>query len=205
MKSDGYRCDDSTYLAQWWGRREFHQPDGVDYRLLLKQFDIIRRIDNCDIDKVWDMAFPYSGYWESMMMGPGAIFCNSDPDTLVKSTKPFVYMGFSYERGVGEMLENFGHRAESILKHVYHGWEVNEDNDWANTILVDSYCDDWLRYPELSGSRKKVDCTEWGCEIRSHHKWWFSHFPKAPGKKNGIWNNWWKYVMDYGNAISDSR
>ena len=27
-------------------------------------------------------------------------------------TRRFVIMGFSYERGVGEMLENMGHRAE---------------------------------------------------------------------------------------------
>jgi len=28
-------------------------------------------------------------------------------------------MGFNYERGVGEMLEDLGHRAESILSHVF--------------------------------------------------------------------------------------
>lgn len=231
-KVDGYQCDDSTFLTQWRGKREFHQPDGVDYHLLLKKYDIIRKIDNGDIDEVWDMAFPYGGYWESMMMGKNAIFCNSDPDTTVESRRMFVFMGFNFERGVGEMLEDFGHRAESILRHVYGGWEINEKNDWnkftlydkeapgraqcgnvhfapnsmtdydwANKTVVESYCDDWLSYPKMTGQKKKVDCTEWGCNIRAHHKWWFTHFPKAPGKKNGIFNNWWKYVMDYDAAM----
>jgi len=33
----------------------------------------------------------------------------------------FCVMGFNYERGVGEMLENLGHRAESIMEHVFTG------------------------------------------------------------------------------------
>jgi len=32
-------------------------------------------------------------------------------------------MGFNYERGVGEMLEDYGHRTGSIMSHVYGGWD----------------------------------------------------------------------------------
>jgi hypothetical protein len=38
-------------------------------------------------------------------------------------------MGFSYERGVGEMLENMGHRAESIMEKTFDGL-TGEDNLW---------------------------------------------------------------------------
>ena len=86
----------------------------------------------------------------------------------------FVIMGFSYERGVGEMLEDMGHRAESIMEKVFehtHGkdnlWQrfiryekTNpgktacgnvhfapnsvRDYDWGNPSVVVSECDDWL-------------------------------------------------------------
>src|SRR5690606_14533568 len=42
-----------------------------------------------------------------------------------------------YERGVGGMLENFGHRAESILTRVFGSWEPKETHAWNRFTLVD--------------------------------------------------------------------
>jgi hypothetical protein len=83
-------------------------------------------------------------------------------------------MGFSYERGVGEMLENMGHRAESIMEktfeklsgednlwkrfiryekthpgqaalgNVHFAPNSDRDYDWGNHSKVMSECDDWL-------------------------------------------------------------
>jgi hypothetical protein len=83
-------------------------------------------------------------------------------------------MGFSYERGVGEMLENLGHRAESIIEKTFENitgddnlWNrfiryekthpgraalgnvhfapnSDSDYDWGNPATVMSECDDWL-------------------------------------------------------------
>jgi hypothetical protein len=83
-------------------------------------------------------------------------------------------MGFSYERGVGEMLENLGHRVESIMQKTFerHAGADNlwqrfcryemvspgnaalgnvhfapnsvRDYDWNNSSRVVSECDDWL-------------------------------------------------------------
>src|SRR5258708_12472472 len=56
------------------------------------------------------------------MAGPDAFWCNAPPLTnTAVSQRRFVIMGFSYERGVGEMLEDLGHRAESIIGHVFEG------------------------------------------------------------------------------------
>ena len=66
---------------------------------------------------------PYFGFYESIMVGEGAYFCNAPPLNKVACSRLFVIMGFNYERGVGEMLEDLGHRAESILTHVFGGWE----------------------------------------------------------------------------------
>ena len=32
-------------------------------------------------------------------------------------------------------------------------------------------------------------------------KWWLNHLPKALGQTDGFHNNWWRYVIDYDNAI----
>jgi hypothetical protein len=231
VKADGFRYTDSSFMQCWKDRKSCHQPDGVDYYQIIEQFDICNKIEKSEIDEVWLFGFPYEGCWESIMVGKDAFFCNSDPITDIDCRRKFVIMGFNYERGVGEMIEDFGHRTESIMIHVFGGWEQNENNDWnkftlydkispgnshcgnihfapnslkdydwANKTIVDSYCDDWLNYPDLKGIKKKVDCKDWGCSIRTHHKWWFTRLPKAEGKKDNKWNNWWKYVFDYDNA-----
>ncbi|MBR5659775.1 MAG: InlB B-repeat-containing protein [Lachnospiraceae bacterium] len=68
-----------------------------------------------------------------------------------------------------------------------HKWERN------TPINVQSYCDNWLNYPNLSGSSRLVNSSEWGATIEGHHRWWLSHIPHVDGTKNGKYNNWWKY------------
>ncbi len=64
-------------------------------------------------------------------------------------------MGFSYERGVGEMLENFGHRVESIMRHVFGSWELRPTHDWNRFTLYEqaapgrSGCG-WMHYAPSS-------------------------------------------------------
>ena len=43
-----------------------------------------------------------------------------------------------------------------------------------------------------------LNCNEWGGQADggyAHLKCWFKHVPHMPGSKNGIANNWWRYVM----------
>ena len=232
-KQDGFCYDVATYLRCWQARRGFHEPDAVDYRALLRAFDLVERVNAGEIDEVWLFAGPYSGYYESIMVGPGAFWCNAPPLDLGESRdlprcrRRFVVMGFNYEREVGCMLEDLGHRAESIMAHVYRGrrgernvWErftrydqiapgqascgnvhfapnSASDYDWGNPRPVLSDCDDWLRFPDLRGDRRLVDCRDWGNgDMRLHHLWWFERFPHAPGQTDGISNNWWTYVSD---------
>ena len=128
-----------------------------------------------EIDEVWIFNFPNAGFYESIMGGPGAFWCNAPPlQNTEASKRRFVIMGFSYERGVGEMLENMGHRAESIMQKVFEDIKGEEnywkrfirydrthkgqaalgnvhfapnsasDYDWNNPSVVVSECDDWL-------------------------------------------------------------
>ena len=119
VKKDGYRYDDS-FVQTYRNRGPFHQPDLIDYESLVRRFNILGQVASQAIDEVWFFAFPYAGFRESIMGGQGAFYCNSEPlENTQACPRRFIIMGFSYERGVGEMLENFGHRCESIMRQVY--------------------------------------------------------------------------------------
>jgi len=118
--ADGYRYDPATYAAVLNKTAAAHKPETVDYQAILTGFSILPRVSNREIDEVWVFAFPYAGFYESTMGGEGAFWCNAPPLTgAAGGNRKFVLMGFSYERGVGEMLESFGHRAESLLARAF--------------------------------------------------------------------------------------
>jgi hypothetical protein len=86
-------------------------------------------------------------------------------------------------------------RAEVGLVHTPPN--ADKDFDWQNSNTVSSSCDDWLNYPNLQGTRRMLNCNEWGrgADGYAYIKWWFKHVPHVKGSKNGISNNWWKYTM----------
>jgi hypothetical protein len=174
-KVDGYVYDPQTYLRVVRGASSPYMPQEADYHAIVQRFDILQRVAKNEIDEVWVFNFPHAGFYESMMAGPGAFWCNAPPlGNTEASGRRFVIMGFSYERGVGEMLENMGHRAESIMEKTFENlrgddnlWQryirYNQthpgkaacgnvhfapnsirDYDWGNPAAVISECDDWL-------------------------------------------------------------
>ena len=204
IKADGFQYEAKPFAQNWRIKSGFHQPDLVDYGALLSQFNIIEKVTVGDIDEAWLMAFPYAGYYESTMGGPGAFWCNSPPLSDTESTlRRFVVMGFNYERGVGEMMESFGHRAESVMAKVYEVgaaennlWErftrydsqnpdasevgnmhfapnSHRDYDWGDRRSVTSACDDWYDFPHLSGERRTVNSDEWGGGDTRLHHAWW--------------------------------
>ena len=175
VKMDGYVYDTRTYLNVMRGTSPPHMPDDVNYYAIMDGFQLLQRIANNEIDEVWLFGFPYAGFYESIMGGPDAFWCNAPPlRNTEAANRRFVVMGFSFERGVGEMLENMGHRAESILEktfeklsgddnlwrrftrydkknkgqaalgNVHFAPNSERDYDWNNPTVVTSECDDWL-------------------------------------------------------------
>lgn len=232
-KVDGYQYDAQTYMDVLRGYKRPYMPQEANYYAIIDQFDLLQRVAQDEIDEVWIFNFPHAGFYESIMAGPSAFWCNAPPlHGTEASLRRFVIMGFSYERGVGEMLENLGHRAESIMEKTYehlHGeenlWErfsryekigpgraalgnvhfapnSERDYDWNNPSVVVSECDDWLyNFPNFKGVTRKVTASDWGNgDTRKHHLWWLTHFPKTSGRRNGIHNNWWQYIMNPNNV-----
>jgi hypothetical protein len=212
---DGFRYDVSTYLRCWQSRTGFHQPEGADYHAILNECDAVAKVNENEIDEVWLFGFPWAGYYESIMVGPGAFWCNAPPlpergarGILPRCGRRFVVMGFNYERGVDCMLEDLGHRTESMMSQVYAGthgaanlWEhftrheqvapgrascgnvhfapnSTHDYDWGNLRPVQSDCDDWLNFPHLTGERRWVDGRDWGNGDMRLHHLWW--FERLP-------------------------
>ena len=234
VKTDGFRYTPQAYMDLLRETSSPHMPQEADYNAILKKFNVLKRVANHEIDEVWIFAFPYAGFYESTMGGPGAFWCNAPPLKGTESSRRrFVVMGFSYERYIGEMLEAYGHRAESIMDKTFSklSGEANlwqrfirhekiapgkaacgnihfapnsqRDYEWDNSTPVRSECHDWLvNFPTFKGDFRTVDASEWGGgDIRKHHTWWFNHFPRVAGRRNGIHNNWWQYVVNPQNVL----
>ncbi len=206
---DGHRYTLTEFLECWERRSGFHTPDEADYDPILASHDVINRINDGDIDELWIMAPPYTGFYESHMVGPGAFWCNSPGHVPgprlrgVQASRRFVVMGFNYEREVGCMLENLGHRTESMLSEVYRGtrgdanlWErftkyekiapgraalgnvhfapnSTHDYDWGNRRPVMSECDAWQTFPTLDAPVRRVTCADWGGGDMRAHHLWW--------------------------------
>ncbi|KKP59244.1 MAG: hypothetical protein UR52_C0009G0012 [Candidatus Gottesmanbacteria bacterium GW2011_GWA1_34_13] len=235
-KADGFKYTDITYMQCWQNHDTCHVADGVNYNKILTDYDVCGKRNRGEIDELWIFGGPWFGYWESTMAGPNSFWLNSVPLTNTSCTKQLIIMGYNYERNVAEMIENLGHRTESVMRYVYGSWQYpphhdwdkftvydkeapglaacgnvhyapNSDTDynWSNTRQVDSSCDDWFNYPNLTGAKTQVSCLTWSCnewDGYTYKKWWFNHLPRYSGTTNGKWNNWWRYILDYEQAMT---
>ena len=232
-KTDGFRYTPQTYMSVIQGASSPHMPQEINYNAIIAKHNILQRVANNQIDEVWIFAFPQAGFYESIMAGPGAFWCNSQPLLNTSASKRrFVIMGFSYERNVGEMEESYGHRTESIMNKTFSRLTDNanlwqrfiryekaapgkaacgnihfapnsqKDYEWNNPTPVKSECYDWqLNFPNFKGDIRTVGPSEWGSgDMRAHHTWWLKHLPKVAGRKNGIHNNWWQYIVSPNNT-----
>ena len=131
-KIDGFVYTAEQYLTAHGKRSGWHQPDAADYVAFFREFGVVSLIDAGTIDELWVFGGPYFGYSEAAMAGRGAFDINGPVLADVPSKRPFAIMGFNYERGVAEMLENLCHRLEATMTRQYGGWRIDElGHDWA--------------------------------------------------------------------------
>jgi hypothetical protein len=132
VKNDGFEYSLEAFQSCWLDRSTCHDPDGSDYLRLIEQYNIVEGIDSGAFDELWIFGAPYMGFWESSMAGPGAFYINGGVFEEVESTRPFAIMGFSYERGVAEMIHNMCHRTEATMEKISGGWDTTDlSTDWA--------------------------------------------------------------------------
>ncbi len=127
----------SESFQQAWANHDF-EPGTFDYARFVSDHNLGARVDSGDIDEVWVYSFPGAGMFESAMAGKGAFWVNGGPYPDAGGDRAFVIMGWNYERGVGEAIHSFGHRAESTLAdRVYGQWCQSRCNTWSRFALLD--------------------------------------------------------------------
>lgn len=104
---------------------------------------LAQRVADDEIDEVFLFgASAGLAGWEAAMAGPTPYFVNGDPLNIPTAPRNFVVMGFSYERDVDCMLENFLHRSECVMNRVYPSpdWWLPTfpaQNNWENFRMID--------------------------------------------------------------------
>lgn len=191
-KVDGFRYTADGYLKAWRERKGFHDPDGSSYEKVISTYGVDKQIDAGKIDELWIFGAPYMGFWESAMAGPRAFYINGGVYEKVPTKKPFAIMGFSYERGVAEMLHNLCHRTESTMARVYGGWKVEELNTtWAkfaaNTKQSGSAAVGTCHYPPNAESDYDYANPR---KVESSADDWLT-YPKLTGKTKMVGRETW--------------
>jgi hypothetical protein len=130
--SDGFRHTDASFHEAWSSSNFYNGT--FDYARFVRENNIAARIDSGDLDEVWIYAGPISGMYESAMGGQGNYWINGIANNI-PTKRAFVMMGWNFERGLGEAIHSYGHRAESILGHSYGPWQQDQSNHWNKFAL----------------------------------------------------------------------
>ena len=83
-----------------------------------------------------------------------------------------------------------------------------QDYDYANSQSVQNACSSWDNYPFSEKTVASQDCSAWGCSGDpqvNYLKWWMNHLPRKDGVQNGNLNNWWKYIVDFDNGVTEAK
>ena len=126
---DGFDYTDQSYLDCINDNTKCHTSPAVDFAKLFTSYQICSRLNSTGASEVWFFSGPYNGFYEWNVKGPSL---NLYEENIPNCGKTVYVMGFNYERTVGEMLHDFGHRTEIILHwRVFNVW-ANADNVWDN-------------------------------------------------------------------------
>lgn len=137
VKSDGFTYDYSSWSAVIQDPTTSHQPDISDYEAIIAETDLCTKVNAGLVDELWMFGAPYFGFAESALAGPGTFGYNGPGFSQNACAKLVPIMGFNYERGLPELLHDFGHRAEATMAQVFRSWQENQmSHDWDRFALV---------------------------------------------------------------------
>ena len=182
-KVDGFCYTPQTYLDVLRGVSSPYMPQEVDYYAIINQFNLLNRVARGGIDEVWVFGFPHAGFYELIMAGPNAFWCNAPAlKNTEASQRRFVIMGFSYERGVGEMLESFGHRVESTLEKTFERL-YGDENLWQRFIRYEKAAPGKAAVGNIHFAPNSIRDYDWNnpATVRSECYDWLLNFPNFKG------------------------
>jgi len=205
--TDGFQYTAQQYYDKWRscgsGCSDWHQGT-ADYYKIINDFGIAPRVASGEIDEVLMFGSPCgSAFWEAAMAGTTPYFINGDHCHVPAAGRNFTIMGFNYEREVGCMLEDFCHRSECIMSHVYGRplWDL-----WIPKWPPADNWDRFRMYDKIkSGEAALGICHyapnsqkdyEWGntTYVWSHCDDWLYNWPNLQGIKR------WVNCAEWGNG-----
>ncbi len=177
LKADRFCYTPRSYLAVINQEAKAHPHDRVDYTSILSQHHLDGRVESGEVDEVWIFGGPYFGFLESTMAGKSAFYVNGGPVAGSFCRRKYVIMGFSYERGVGEMLEDLGHRAESTLARLFRSeaflaWTYNR-NRTPRTVSLSSInlFERFLLFDQIAPGRANVGTIHFAPNSTRDYEW----------------------------------
>ena len=124
-----------SYTSPW--KKSFWKRSRFDFVYMMTNdlVDAERIMGTGECDNIWIWAPEgYVGY-ESLMLGPGAGWCNSwpgDDNIFTNYPKRFIIYCYNYERGTDMANHDFGHAIESCISVSACNW------DWTYASRFDS-------------------------------------------------------------------
>jgi hypothetical protein len=168
--------------------------------------NVLPRIAMRDIDEVWLFAFPEAGFYESSMGGAGAFWCNSQPMAWTSScNRRFIVMGFSYERGIGEMLESFGHRSESLVSKVFNcqdfvAWVYRPDRVPAAVGTTLNLFQKFISFDQIAPSKAGIGTIHYAPNSDHDYDW---NNPRQVPSNCYDWYNFPRFQNDIRQVNAD--
>jgi len=205
-KTDGYRYDPQTYLEVLKGVQPPHMPERANYPDILNGLNVLPRVAMREIDEVWLFAFPQAGFYESIMGGAGAFWCNSQPMTWTSSCpRRFIVMGFSYERGVGEMLESFGHRSETLVSKVFNcqdfvAWAYRQDRVPPTVGPTLNLFQRFISFDQIAPGKAGIGTIHYAPNSNRDYDW---NNPRRVSSNCHDWYNYPKFQNDIRQVNAD--
>ncbi|MBF0407562.1 MAG: hypothetical protein HQM10_09410 [Candidatus Riflebacteria bacterium] len=184
-----------------------------DYVAMLNKHNVKSRVESGDVDEVWLFSYPESGTSETCMAGTGAVWCNGAVIENFKCSKSFVVYGFNYERGVDCMLEDLGHRAESMLRNAYGSWKPDDKHLWARFSRYEKRNPGAAACGNVHFAPNSEIDYDWGNTrlVESDCDDWLTNFPHLKGTKRKVSCDEWGGVRDlkskftYDNIATSMR
>ena len=138
IKVNGFTFTNAQYLGCLADSSADPCDDPIDYQAVLSTAYDTHFGSACDalmkkrVDEVWLWGGPWFGYAEFNVGTPMSL-CGG-------VNRTFAVMGFSYERGIGEMVHDLGHRAEFTIPSRI-GYEIWDRFDGQRQRYAESfYC-----------------------------------------------------------------
>lgn len=124
----------------------------------------------------------------------------------IESTMSYVYGGWGH--GEGTAWDKFALRdnekpGRGGCGNTHVPANTSGDYNYSDPKVVQSTCQDFANYPNLTGQTVELKCSTWGCDQRGYFvNLMFKYLPHSAGKSpDGKLNNWWAYVVDADSSL----